>query len=186
MALNFQEMIRRQKLRKITDWFTTPSRYDVAPIDYVSIAVEQFLEDCQRLGLCLCIGKGQFHRAICKVICQMYEFRNEEDMYTRLESLRKIPKPQNWKAEYEMQWIDYLDYNYFDSLYWERFWKTIPESKLDNDVRFWRRELETRMPRFIARDLEALVDEGILYEDDEGNIVSQTEDVPEQQYDDMQ
>ena len=173
MALNLQEMMRRQKLRRITTWFTTPSRYDSAPADYVTIAVEQFLEDCQSLGLCLCIGKGQFHRAMCKVICQMYEHRYEENVYEHLDSLKKIPKPPKWTTAYEMKWIEHLDYHFFDCVYWERFWKTIPESKIDFDVRMWRQELEMRMPRFIARDMDALLDDGILFEDEEGNVVSE-------------
>jgi hypothetical protein len=172
MALNLQEMMRRQKLRRITTWFTTPSQYDSAPVDYVTIAVEQFLDDCRSLGLRLCIGKGQFLRAMCKVICQMYEYRHEEDMYARLDSLKKIPKPEKWTTAYEMKWIEYLDYNFFDSAYWERFWKTIPESKIDSDVRFWRQELEGRMPRFITRNIDLLLDDGMLYEDEDGNIVS--------------
>ena len=186
MVLSFQELIRRQKLRRITTWFTTPSQYDLAPVDYVTTAVDQFLYDCQILGLRVCIGKGQFHRAMCKVICQMYEHRNEENMYEQLESLKKIPKPAKWTTGYEMKWIEYLDYHFFDSAYWERFWKSIPESMIDFNVRSWRQELETRMPRFITRDIDLLIDEGMLYEDEDGNIISAVDDtedcVDEQDY----
>jgi hypothetical protein len=102
----------------------------------------------------------------------MYEYKNDVDMYNRLESLKKIPTPQGWKPDYETKWMDYLEYQFFDYVYWERFWKTIPESKIDCDVRLWRQELESRMPRFIARNIDVLVDDGMLYEDDDGNIVS--------------
>jgi hypothetical protein len=174
MAFTLKETNRRQEIRRINTWFNTPTLYNLAPIDYVDRAVSQFLGDCQKLRFDLSIDKYRFYTVMCNLVCQLYDRKNKETTAANLysQSLCNIPKPANWKLDYESKWLEYINYKYFDSTYWEQFWKTMPESNIDYDVFTWRTEFELYMPQFIERDIELLIDGGILYEEEDGTLSS--------------
>lgn len=167
--IDIRELIRLQKARRVNEWFERPIRYDSSPKCYVEQVVTQFIDATRQFNLTLCISNAQFYRALSRVICKLYDNKDTPYVEPQLESLRKLPKPQDWKLEYEDAWTDYMEYHYFTSDFWDDFWKSIPECHLDYTLYNWRNILTVRLPCFITRDASYLVDDGCINEggDDE-------------------
>lgn len=159
-----------QKTQRVNEWFERHTCYDRSPKTYVEQIVTNFIDVTRRLNLTLCISHAQFYRAISRLICQMYYHKGKPNITQYLEPTSKLPKPRDWKPEYEQQWFEYMDYHYFDCDFWERFWNHIPECHMDSTLYNWRTVLTMRLPHFITRDLSILMDdEGYMFDDEDAD-----------------
>jgi hypothetical protein len=145
-------------------------RYDGSPKNYLEEVVTHFIDSLDRFNLSLCISNAEFYKAMRKIICQLYHYKEKPHNERYLDPIGELPKPHGWTIEQEQTWIDYMDYHYFDSDFWDAFWEFIPECHMDVTIRNWRTILTRRMPCYVTRASmgsdEECVDEDYEYEEE--------------------
>ena len=178
--LRIQEITKFQQIQRVDDWFHTVSRDDIAPIEYVETVVYNFVEACKFKGFNMSMSNSALMKILSRTTCHMYDYKDTVDHRGKLS---KLPKPRFWTSEFETLWIDYITFFYFGTEFWENFWKDIPEAAWENDINKWRVELTSLLPYFVEREIDLLVDNGILFEGTDGHVVTEEDyDFPEEDY----
>ena len=145
---------------------------DETPARTLHLVNTRFLAAMEQAGLNLRVRTGHFRTAMCEALCTLYwANRTERRM---IGPVNPLPEPRNWTQEAEDTWNDYMHY-LFDFVFWENFWQAFRMHAWEYDVPTWRNEFEQLMPLYIERKIEILSDAGLMYLDDNGEIIDAVE-----------
>lgn len=149
----------------VTQWFNTG---DPVPIECVDTLVQTFVDDVRHAGHTLCVSPAEFFRVVCQAVCVYY------DAYMRDEDVRGpnrlFPKPPKWTESLESAWTDYLYSRVFPYTYWDSFWTSCRFDALDDNVHGLTSFLQTILPLYVTRDIQALLDHDIVFENVKGIV----------------
>jgi len=153
----------------VNEWLHYENDHMYSPIETIKSVVELFWKDVQRLKLTLNVTKKQLFEIMCEGLCMYYmsQCKNYKFLY-----VPKLRTKESWDSEKEELWMDFLTYNYFNTFYWERFWLNIPEENWECAVPLWRQDFQSILPFYIDRSVDILIANELLFEAQDGNIVS--------------
>lgn len=152
----------------ITDWFHVPDTEGFSVAETLRQTLNTFFEDCRQFKLSLGISESHMRRSLCEALCTMrYARITHTDWRGPYVHFRKPPQ---WTAELDALWIDFIHTHCVSESYWTRFWAAVPYTTLDRDVPDWRANLQYLLPLYLYCDIDRLVEFGILYEEEDGNV----------------
>ena len=153
--------IRRQASRRITTWFheegVDESMFDVA---------HDFLEILSRRGLNLDVPEKSFRRSLCEAICTM----RYSGVRSLGASMRHVYYPEEWTAELETLWQQWITNSMFTTAFWHNFWSRHPLQAWESDMEGWRAVFEELLPTYVRRNMELFVAQGLFVEDEDGGF----------------
>lgn len=163
----------------ITKWFhkTIPGKENEGtPAETIQELCDNFIDLLKRKRLNLSIPERNFRRNMCAALCTMKKHRD-----THL--LRNFPKdqyPSNWNKEMEYIWQEWLNERCFGN--WIAFWARLPVREWEDQIPGWRQGIEDLLPTYVRREIEVMVDEGLIVEDNDGEFVDVTQYDPSADY----
>ena len=170
---NFMNDIHQENIsNEITQWFHDDFLDDETPARIVHLVNNRFMAALEDAGLTLRVRPGKFRTAMCEALCTLYiAGRTDRHM---IGPVNPLPEPKNWTEEAEDAWNDYV-HHIFDCEFWETFWKTFRMHAWEYDVSTWRLEFEQLMPIYIERNIDVLSDAGLMFLDNNGEIIDAME-----------
>jgi hypothetical protein len=165
----------------IDDWFFTPQSDDVSPYLFAKTVAETFLEEVQKTAdLEIALSPPLFTKKICAAITAYVYY---EQIGRQVGVPRELQKsPRGWTAQTHAIWQDYLESVYFTNSFFERFWRRLPPTLLEEAYPQIRGYLQSIFPYFIKYDETLLVDHALIARNSEGEYVDPADaDVEEQE-----
>jgi hypothetical protein len=173
-------MSRSRISERITEWFHTVED-DVSPQDTVYHIADVFEHMILDRGLQLNVPYSAFVKALCDGTCTLYRATLENKDVgcpTRVANL-----PKGWSADIENVWTDYVNTFHLTEEFWSSLWYEIPEGVWEAPLHRFRQFLQSVLPHYIQRDLDALEREGLVRQTAKGEFVDAKEDDEEDDYD---
>ena len=159
--------------QRVTNWFHKNQDFSMAPSVWVFTVAEQFIEHCRNYRLPLCTTDSQFHTTLCEAICVMYHASITNKDW--LGPHRIFPIPECWDESKERLWSDYIHGRVFTYEFWDLFWEHVEEGSWEFNIPNFRANIQHLLPLYINRSNDILVEEGALFEQGDGNIVTAEE-----------
>ena len=161
---------------KINKWFSGKMRDNISPSNTVVNVYNDFLDVIENKKLHLNVRETDFLRKLCAATCNYY---HASLTCSEPGGPRKLEKyPNGWDDEIEQIWIDYLYSRHFTTTFWNHFWNKLRPADWECDHERWRYYIQSLLPLYIERDIELLKEDGLIYEDDEGNFLSAEDYIP--------
>jgi hypothetical protein len=155
----------------ITYWFNNQN-VDIHqyPALWIQKVVSRFLNYCEKHNLHMCVIEHKFYEIMCEAMCVMYHAAITNKDWSGPK--RKFPKPSDWNESKEQLWTDYIHGRLFTYEFWDSFWDALDEEHWEFAIPSVRGNFQYLLPLYIQRSNDILIDEGILVEQDDGQIVT--------------
>lgn len=138
----------------LNEWLQYAYYNDDTPREFVLNVCDQFLNDLTHMRLALDVTDPRFYKAIVQAICV---FHVATERGERMSGPNRKPSvPRGWNAACEAVWMPTLEFYYFDSRYWERFWKRLYHDDLPDFYLKFSYELSAILPQYLLRNVSVL------------------------------
>jgi hypothetical protein len=153
---------------KINSWFY--ERQDrISPATTVMAIADEFCAYVESQNLKLSLPFKDFRNLLCEATCVMFRAHLEGRLVICPD---KIPNlPSNWNRETEEIWNDHLGIFYLTDDFWTDFWRTIQPGIWEAQFPDYRYYIQGVMPLYIKRDIDLLIEEGLIKKNSEGEYV---------------
>ena len=158
---------------RITEWFHDNDG-DVSPRDTVYHIADEFEHRILEKGLRLNVPYATFIKAMCDATCTMYRAQVENKEVGCPTQIANLPK--KWTREIEDIWTDYVYTFHLTDEFWYSLWHDVPEGIWEAPFPRFRLFLQSVLPHYILRDMEALEHEGLVRQTAKGEFVDTKEE----------
>jgi len=162
--------ISREMEENVNEWLHfSYTEYCNSPIDTLRIIVHTFFKDIDRYKFTLNVNKKKLFEIMCEAMCMYYIAQNTHKIIIFNNNSYEKKK---WDQKNEILWMDFLTFKYFNTTYWDNFWSRVHEQTWEMYVPQWRFYLASLLPYYISRDEQLLIDNGLLFETEDGEAVT--------------
>ena len=148
----------------VNEWFAN------GPSTMIDTMVDMLKQDLEYTGLEFEHKLEIIKRKLSTALCFLYTLQSQNKPV-----LLGFPKshilPLDWNPDMEEEWLDFLESIYFDYLYWERFWDSLPYAHWEDNMHGWREQFQCLIPLYIKRDIRKLYENE--YETSESGVSSE-------------
>ncbi len=165
---------------KVNTWFYTEWRDNVAPSNTAIYIFYEFTAAIKKKGLALSVHNNRFIHILCEALCTLYdaELQNMEVCGPT----KRHEYVKDWNDELEATWIDYLQSRILNEGFWDTFWYNMGTADWEVSLPRWRVWMQSVLPFYIHRDIDLLVQEGLVFEDEDGHILNAEEALDAAEY----
>lgn len=165
---------------EVNNWFYTPWRDGISPANTAVHLFYEFTAAVKKHKLAIAAHDNRFMDILCEAFCTLYD---AEKTYGDVRGPVKRPEYiKDWNDELEYIWSDYLASRVLHEEFWNMFWHKIYAADWEISLPRWRAFLQSALPFYIHRDIGLLVAEGLVFEDEEGNILNSEEALDAAEY----
>jgi hypothetical protein len=157
-----------------TEWFNCRDIDSISPFSYVEQVATEFYRFLDKRGYTLDTTQNQFLYDLCTATCTMYYYQVwHKNKFIVGAPKRKFTYPKQWTGVLEGKWNDYIHSRIVNYEFWDNFWRKLPPSYWEGELRDnWRDVMQFLLPFYIRRELDILLEEEIVCQEDDGNIIT--------------
>jgi hypothetical protein len=156
---------------RINDWFHDRGEGgdDLSPQDTIFAIADEFEKKILDRGLRLNIPFHIFVKTLCDATCTMYRAHLENKEVGCSTKIANLPK--KWTPEIETIWMDWVFTFHLTEEFWSDIWYEIQESVWEAQFPRFRTWLQSLLPNYLLRDMDALEQEGLVKQTSGGEFV---------------
>lgn len=157
------------RVEAVATWFHKRDFSNSSPAECLNQVNTAFLNMLERKGLHLRTTTTQFRKSMSELLCmtQVGQLTNR----FLCGPLRPLPIPENWTKEAETSWTDHIQSYLLGDDVWDSFWGQFHTAFWEDDVPSWRMYYQLIAPEYIKRDIQILSNAGLMFQDNDGEIV---------------
>lgn len=156
-------------IEAVAEWFHARDFGNRSPAEFLNEVNTAFLNMLGRKELQLRTTTTHFRKSMSQLLCvtRVGQLTNK----CVAGPLCPLPTPENWTTEAEASWTDHIQSYLLGDHVWESFWGQFHTAFWEDDVPSWRMYYQLIAPEYIKRDIQVLSKAGLMFQEEDGEIV---------------